>query len=141
METYFEVGQTVYHPTWGEGIVRKISTDKDYPVEVSFKSNTHHFTENGRFIVNSDVVTLSQTPIPPIINTPIVRFEEGELVFAYVGDCWILCYYYQPVGTLLSVYKQNTQGKLLYATEVKKITDIPLPLKIQSDFDKFLSTP
>lgn len=131
MQTYFEVGQTVYSPTWGEGIVKEISNSLSYPIVVDFSNQTIRvsFTLEGRRLKDEEI-TLSQNPIPPIINTPIIKFEEGELVFGYVGDCWVLCYYYQPVGTLLSVYKQNTQEKLLYAIEVRKITDIPLPLKM-----------
>ena len=132
MKTYFEVGQTVYSSMYGEGIVTCIlGNDETYPIIVDFSNQTIRvsFTLEGRRLIKEEI-TLSQKPIPPITNTPIVKFEEGELVFGYVGDCWMLCYYYQPVGTLLSVYKQNTQEKLLYAIEVRKITDIPLPLKM-----------
>ncbi len=125
-QQYFEVGQTVYSPTWGEGYVREINNSLTYPIHVDFgETMLRSFTNDGRHI-NSNLISLSQSPISPIINTPFIKFEEGELVFAYIVDCWILCHYYQPIGTLFSVYKSSQQEKLLYATEVKKLTDIPI---------------
>lgn len=125
-QQYFEVGQTVYSPTWGEGIVKEINNSLSYPIRVDFGERIlRSFTHDGRHI-NSNLISLSQSPIPPIINIPIIKFEEGELVFGYVGDCWMLCYYYQPVGMFFAVYKSSQQEKLLYATEVKKLTDIPI---------------
>lgn len=128
METYFEVGQTVYSSMYGEGIVTYIlGNDETYPIIVDFSNQTIRatFTLEGRRLIKEEI-TLSQKPIPPIINTPLIKFEEGEVVFAYIVDCWILCHYYQPVGTFFAVYKSSQQEKLLYATEVKKLTDIPI---------------
>ena len=128
METYFEVGQTVYSSMYGEGIVTYIlGNDETYPILADFCDETMRvsYTLEGRRTLN-EKITLSQSPIPPIINTPLIKFEEGEIVFAYIGDCWILCHYYQPVGTFFAVYKSSQQEKLLYATEVKKLTDIPI---------------
>ena len=131
-QQYFEVGQTVYSSMYGEGIVNSIlGNHETYPILVDFNNKTTRisYTLEGRRTLD-EKITLSQSPIPPIINTPLIKFEEGEIVFAYIGDCWMLCHYYQPVGDLFAVYKSFQKEKLLYAREVRKITDIPLPLKL-----------
>ena len=127
-QQYFEVGQTVYSSMFGEGIVNSIlGNHETYPILVDFNNKTTRisYTLEGRRTLD-EKITLSQSPIPPIINTPLIKFEEGEIVFAYIGDCWMLCHYYQPVGDLFAVYKSSQEQKLLYATEVKKLTDIPI---------------
>jgi len=128
MKQYFEVGQTVYSSMFGEGIVNSIlGNHETYPILVDFNNKTTRisYTLEGRRTLD-EKITLSQSPIPPIINTPLIKFEKGEIVFAYIGDCWMLCHYYQPVGDLFAVYKSSQEQKLLYATEVKKLTDIPI---------------
>lgn len=131
METYFEVGQTVYCSVYGKGTVKRITTSI-YPIDVYFESQKgiQSYTWEGKYKLNANCISLSQNPIPPIINTPLIKFKEGELVFAYIVDFWMLCHYYQPVGTFFAVYKSFQKEKLLYAREVRKITDIPLPLKL-----------
>ena len=129
METYFEVGQTVYSSMYGEGIVTYIlGNHETYPILVDFNNKTTRisYTLEGRRTLD-EKITLSQSPIPPIINTPFIKFEEGELVFARNGDTWFLQYFVEKQG---SCYKTLFGGISYFAHEVRKITNIPLPLKM-----------
>ena len=129
METYFEVGQTVYSSMYGEGIVNSIlGNHETYPILVDFNNKTTRisYTLEGRRTLD-EKITLSQSPIPPIINTPFIKFEEGELVFARIGDVWTLQYYVEKQG---SYHKTLFRGLTYFVHEVRKITDIPLPLNL-----------
>lgn len=128
METYFEVGQTVYCSVYGKGTVKRITTSI-YPIDVYFESQKgiQSYTWEGKYKLNANCISLSQNPIPPIINTPFIKFEEGELVFARNGDTWFLQYFVEKQG---SCYKTLFGGISYFAHEVRKITNIPLPLKM-----------
>lgn len=82
---YFEEGQTVYSQSFGKGIVVGIDENTNmYPVIVKFYSDnddSRTFTHDGRFHVSAHV-TLSQTPVTEVINTPITEFEKGDIVVA-----------------------------------------------------------
>ena len=82
---YFRVNQIVYHPIYGEGQVIKISEHIDYPIKVRFKQRDTCFTKDGR-LVKTAPITLSQNPIPEIVNKPLedeyepFTFEDRELL-------------------------------------------------------------
>lgn len=67
---YFKVGQTVYHQSYGDGEVVSITNTKDFPIMVKFLTKSASFTEDGRELFNQPI-SLSQTPIPPIVNKPL----------------------------------------------------------------------
>lgn len=77
---YFKLNQKVYHPVYGEGKVISPYLDK-YPVSVQFKYKEIAFTEDGRE-EHKESITLSQTPIPEIVNKPLediyIPFTLGE---------------------------------------------------------------
>ncbi len=84
---YFYVGQTVYSPYFGEGIVKSAeNTFTDLPILVDFIGEIgESYTFDGRSNPNGKV-TLSQTPIPEIQNEPLLEMpdlKEGDLVW-----CW-----------------------------------------------------
>ena len=83
MEKYFKVGQTVYCAFYGEGVVKSINPDKRYPLEVQFFGENQYYTLDGRVYSNAEI-TLSQNPIPRIVNVPLVEeeeFKKGDIVF------------------------------------------------------------
>jgi len=67
---YFKVGQTVYHRSYGEGKVIKIQDNDEYPIIVNFNEEQTSFTFDGREVLEHQI-TLSQTPMPPILNKPL----------------------------------------------------------------------
>jgi len=83
---YFKLGQTVYHLVYGKGevILSAKVTSEIYPIIVKFMSYTVSFTLDGRENKNESI-TLSQNPIPEIINKPVdeympFTFEDRELL-------------------------------------------------------------
>ncbi len=84
---YFKLGQTVYHQVYGKGevILSAKVTNEIYPIIVKFMSYTVSFTLDGRENKNESI-TLSQNPIPKIINVPLgdtyvpFTFEDRELL-------------------------------------------------------------
>lgn len=84
---YFKLNQTVYHPVLGEGIVVEIDENEDerYPITVKFGDNYRSFTLEGIYD-NNQPITLSQNPIPKIVNTPLkdeyirFTFKDRELL-------------------------------------------------------------
>ena len=84
MNKYFKLNQTVYHPIHGEGKVISPYLNK-YPVSVQFKHKEVAFTEDGRE-EHEEPITLSQTPIPEIVNKPLedtyvpFTFEDREFL-------------------------------------------------------------
>lgn len=80
MQKFFKAGQTVYHYSYGKGVVKIIQDGLDYPVFVDFEDGlTETFTFDGRSITGMGI-SLSQKPIEPIVNTPINVFEIGDYV-------------------------------------------------------------
>lgn len=83
---YFKKDQIVYTHSFGTGIVTSIDEDSnnEYPVTVKFYNDddsSRTFTHDGRFAI-SEHVTLSQTPLTEVINTPISEFKKGDIVVA-----------------------------------------------------------
>lgn len=73
---YFKLDQIVYHFIHGKGVVVDISNCEEYPIIVEFSNNNRvSFTNEGRQYQHQKV-TLSQNPIPEIVNIPL----EGEYV-------------------------------------------------------------
>lgn len=85
-EIYFQKDQIVYHQIYGQGVVEDILVG-DCPILVKFKDNSYSFTHDGRWLPWQPI-SLSQTPIEPIVNKPlqISEFEEGELVWVRLDD-------------------------------------------------------
>ena len=87
---YFKLNQTVYHPIYGEGKVITIIENGNYPIRVKFKEFNTCFTKDGRSI-KPDPVSLSQTPIPKIVNKPLepeyepFTYQERE----FLRNKWI----------------------------------------------------
>lgn len=81
MKKYFKLNQTVYHPVYGEGVIKYI----DSSLSVKFEETTVYFTLDGR-IKHTERVVLSQNPISEIINKPLedtyvpFTFEDRELL-------------------------------------------------------------
>lgn len=81
---YFYVGQTVYSPYFGEGIVKSVKNGfTDLPILVDFIGEIgESYTFDGRSNPNGKV-TLSQTPIPEIQNVPLPEMPDlkgGDVV-------------------------------------------------------------
>lgn len=95
-DTFFEVGQIVYCAIYGKGLVVRVTPDGEskHPISVKFEKEgigTRSYTYDGKY--NSDGrITLCQTPIPEIVNKPIVKLEIGELCWGFVDD-WVLLRY------------------------------------------------
>ena len=83
---YFKLNQTVYHPVYGEGEVIDINLSMNYPILVKFQEDSYTFTIDGKNDVTSSKITLSQNPIPEIVNKPLedtyipFTFEDRELL-------------------------------------------------------------
>ena len=78
---YFKLNQTVYHPIYGEGKVVEGYLDK-YPISVKFENYRIDFTQDGRE-TESSKVTLSQNPIPEIVNKSL---EDTYIPFTFEND-------------------------------------------------------
>ena len=78
--TYFKEGQTVYTHRYGKGVVEKILHGASYCVIVLFESFRSQYTFDGREAAG-DEITLSQTPLEPIVNKPIIVLKKGDLVW------------------------------------------------------------
>ena len=82
---YFKDGQTVYHSIYGQGVVISTSHSKDFPIFVDFGDNAASFTNEGCEHID-EPITLSQNPIPEIVNVPLEEncvpftFEDRELL-------------------------------------------------------------
>ena len=78
---YFFVGQKVWSPLFeGEGVVVKKMDNSSRPITVKTKNGHLLFSKEGYSDIGFDtnVVVLSQTPLKPIVNTPIETFEVDE---------------------------------------------------------------
>lgn len=80
MKKYFKLNQTVYHPIYGEGKVIAIN----YKITVNFKNSLVNifFTLDGRKN-EKEPITLSQNPIPEIVNKPL---EDEYISFTFEDD-------------------------------------------------------
>lgn len=76
---YFELGQTVYHPVYGEGKVDDTENNSTHPIGVNFEDNYSTFTLDGRED-KDEPITLSQNPIPEIVNKPL---EDTYIPFTF----------------------------------------------------------
>jgi len=72
---YFKLNQTVYHPIYGEGKVITIIENVDYSIRVNFKQGNTCFTKDGRCVIG-EPISLSQNPIPEIVNKPLEPVYE-----------------------------------------------------------------
>ena len=80
---YFKLNQTVYHPVYGKGKVENITEFLKYSVKVQFHNHDwYSFTKDGRLVENQPI-TLSQTPIPEIVNKPL---EDEYIPFTFEDD-------------------------------------------------------
>lgn len=126
---YFKEGQTVYCSIYGEGVVYKIDKDAwEYPIQVKFLGEREvvPYTLDGRFLVGKPIC-LSQKPIPPIINEPIIEFEDGELVWCNMGNLWYARYYCKFEDNNHYCYEnQDKCGRAIKWNEVRKFEDNPL---------------
>ncbi len=83
---YFKLNQTVYHPIYGEGKVIDINLSMNYPILVKFQEDNYTFTIDGKNDVTSSKITLSQNPIPEIVNKSLedtyipFTFQDRELL-------------------------------------------------------------
>jgi hypothetical protein len=80
--TYFKLNQTVYHPIYGKGVVLNIENTSFYSIVVKFDSHTISFTKDGKQFETA-LITLSQNPIPEIVNTPI---KDTYVPFTYENN-------------------------------------------------------
>lgn len=128
---YFEIGQTVYHQGLGEGKVKHYYSQGVCPVIVEFnRLVVCTFTEDGKMFIDGPI-TLSQNPIPPIVNTPINEFKQGELVWCKVqyGGNWEARFYSHIDISDNQNYvfvNQKKQGGRIECNEVRKFEDNPL---------------
>jgi hypothetical protein len=82
---YFKLGQIVYHPVYGKGVVISINFSEKIPIQVDFGNNYKSFTNEGKDF-HYHKTTLSQNPIPEIVNVPLegeyihFTFEDKELL-------------------------------------------------------------
>ena len=76
---YFKEGQTVCHYLYGKGVVCRVYEFGDYPVVIEFEDCKITFTTDGRQVID-EKITLSQNPIPKIINVPL---EEEYVPFTF----------------------------------------------------------
>lgn len=87
---YFYEGQTVYSANFGKGVVVSTGVDwQSYPVTVRFlDGKLREFTYDGRAYKGHEI-TLSQNPIPEIINQPLPEIpdlKEGDVVVCWDDD-------------------------------------------------------
>jgi hypothetical protein len=80
--TYFKLNQKVYHSTYGKGVVVNVENTSPYPIVVEFEFNTISFTKDGKQFETA-IITLSQNPIPEIVNTPI---KDTYIPFTYENN-------------------------------------------------------
>lgn len=87
MQKFFKVGQTVYHHSYGKGVVKIIQDGLDYPVFVDFEDGlTETFTFDGKSITGMGV-SLSQKPIEPIVNLPLEEeLKIGDYIKTSLGN-------------------------------------------------------
>lgn len=79
---YFYKNQVVYEARWGKGVVIDTNNDSQhFPIRVKFENSieTKTFTKDGRY-GKDDYITLSQNPIPPVVNVPFLDFKVGDIV-------------------------------------------------------------
>lgn len=126
---FFKVGQTVYSPYLGEGIVEAIDTKSSYPVVVHFISyQKQRYTIDGRYMSNLDV-TLFQNPPVFQPNVPIKpMFKKGDLVWVSDnGSYWSVRYYSHFDSKnhycFTNQLKQDTTTRW---THIRKFDDCPL---------------
>ena len=79
-ETYFYVGQTVYSPNYGKGVVHSIVKNTDYPIIVDFKETRNAYTFDGRLYEYQNI-SLFQQPLNLPTNKPIIKVNKGDLVW------------------------------------------------------------
>lgn len=92
---FFEIGQTVYCSVYGQGVVTSVNVNPGpYYIEVCFNEEfKSKYTIDGRFYRDSEI-TLSQTPIALIVNTPIISFKKDEIVeVSDDGKDWAVAYF------------------------------------------------
>lgn len=130
MPTFFKENQTVYCAVNGKGFVESISDDKKnlYPVYVQFDSGRgENYTLEGRMVSNGKI-SLSQNPIPEIINTPLPEFtlsfaeamEEVKNGKKVQREDWVDVYVYckEPVLPFEKVTKLVTQTHTITAFDI-----------------------
>ena len=113
--TYFKLGQTVYCALFGEGKIVKISNDDCYPLNIRFlsKDSDIKYTIDGRWLTSS-LVTLSQNPIEPIINIPIIEFKKGDLVLVSDNQKnWYIRFFIEIDHTRMYPYQATSSSNLL----------------------------
>lgn len=86
-KNYFKVGMKVWDSHFGEASVISITENNDFPLEVYFVTGKRtYYTYDGRYEINSNI-SLSQKPIPEIINEPIDdRIELPEDVVGFLHN-------------------------------------------------------
>lgn len=71
MKIFFIEGQRVFSPMYGAGTIISTNSGNKYPIIVRFDNGGRDtYTNDGRSL-ESLPVTLSQKPLPPIVNEPI----------------------------------------------------------------------
>lgn len=106
---YFKVGQTVYNQKYGMGVVNHYTSEDSYPVKVRFASphDSISFTDDGRQY-KADPISLSQNPIPEIINEPIddrIELPEDVVEFFKLGIMRNYNDYQADIANLKAKYK------------------------------------
>lgn len=84
-ESYFYVGQTVYHHDFGKGEVISVNNHGYYTVSVIFGLMSIVFSHDGRLSTKRGI-SLSQTPLPEIVNKPIINIKPLDLY--WIKDEW-----------------------------------------------------
>jgi hypothetical protein len=106
----FKVGDKVYCPLFGWGVVISVSASQTYPISVSFSDRRDSFTAEGKLLPRSPQPILFHTEVeyvavppkltpgewvqvsdygtfPTAIAVPFSRFEDGFLVDTD-GELW-----------------------------------------------------
>jgi hypothetical protein len=124
--TYFKIGQTVYCPIYGQGIIIAIT---NHTIHVQFEQIIYLYNLDGRLYDDGNII-LSQKPHEPVINQPISAFEDGELVWVRSVDDheWLIRYYSHFENGLHYCHPNQKRTGLLPTnwSEIQKFDDNPL---------------
>lgn len=151
-ETYFEVGDTVYSQSFGKGIVKDVSKS-NYPIFVEFELNISACYTNEGKLWNDENISLSQNPLPPIVNTPkrkkvlltayeaVQALEEGKKVKHVAFEQCIIKknnHYYDEVNNEFANLKLNGSNVKCYEL-IQKIQEDEYNLSFQEAIELMIN--
>lgn len=129
MNIYFEVGQIVWSPLNGWGMVEMIHNSDNYPVRVSFDNGLSEiFSLEGKLRHSNLYPSLFQEEGVIGTNKPLVTFKEGDLVWVRVDDysVWqVRVFSYASLYRCYCYDDQKREGAVSFWEQCKPFTDIP----------------